>query len=280
MATFYNQATLSIGGNTTSSNRTEGEVVTRVTIGKRALSTDYGPGDNIVYAITLNNTGTDPLENVTVIDDLGRTTPTGGPEIVPLTYVSGSVLYYVNGVLQPAPTVTAGPPLVFTGISIPAGGNALIVYETVANEYAPRDAGGSITNNASAEGMCDELSASATVPTRDEPLLTISKAICPESIICGDQVTYTFIIQNTGNTAVLATDDLIVSDLFNPSLKNITVKINGEITALYTYSEETGEFATTAGAVPVPEATFTRDSVTGLIATTPGVTVITVTGTI
>ena len=280
MATFYNQATISIGGSTTSSNRTEGEVVTRVTIDKRALSTDYGPGDNIVYSITLNNTGAEALENATVTDNLGLTTPIGGPEIVPLTYVDGSVLYYINGVLQPAPTVTAGPPLTFAGLSIPAGGNAIIIYETVANEYAPRDAGASITNIARANGLCDDITATATVPTRDEPLLTISKAMCPETIICGNEVTYTFIIQNTGNTAVLATDNLIVSDLFTPPLKNITVMLDGETTTLYTYDELTGEFATVGGAVPVPAATFTRDPVTGLITTTPGVTVLTVTGTI
>ena len=149
MATFYNKATLSFGGRVTNSNITEGEVLNRVTMSKVAVTTNYGPGDNIIYAVTLvNNDATDKI-NVTLTDDLGKYTPAGGPEVVPLTYVAGSIIYYQNGVLQPAPTVTAGPPLVISGITIPAGGNATILYEVVANEYAPLDANASITNTVS-----------------------------------------------------------------------------------------------------------------------------------
>ena len=285
MATFYNKATLSFGGRVTNSNITEGEVLNRVTMSKVAVTTNYGPGDNIIYAVTLvNNDATDKI-NVTLTDDLGKYTPAGGPEVVPLTYVAGSIIYYQNGVLQPAPTVTAGPPLVISGITIPAGGNATILYEVVANEYAPLDANASITNTVSAGGcdICDGMSATANIPTRDEPLLTIAKSVCPEVLSCGDTVTYTFIIQNTGNTDVEATDNLIVTDNFTPALCNIIVTINGETVELnvaYTYDEETGAFATLDGALPVPAATFTRDPITGIITTTPGVTVLTVTGKI
>jgi hypothetical protein len=96
-------------------------------------------------------------------------------------------------------------------------------------------------------------------------------------------VTYTFIIQNTGNTAVVATDDLVVADNFTPVLRNLVVTINGrEVNEgiAYTYDAETGAFTTLGGALPVPAATFTRDPITGIITTTPGVTILTVTGTI
>ena len=285
MATFYNQATLSFGGRVTNSNVTEGEVLNRVAMNKVAVTTDYGPGDNIVYAVTLvNNDATDKL-NISITDDLGKYTPIGGPEVIPLTYVPGSIIYYQNGVLQPAPTVNAGPPLVISGINIPAGGNATLLYEVVANEYAPLDANATITNTVSAGGcdICEGMSATATIPTRDEPLLTIAKSVCPDVLSCGDTVTYTFIIQNTGNTAVLATDNLVVTDQFTPILCNTVVTINGETVELgvaYTYDEATGAFSTIGGALPVPAATFTRDPVTGIITTTPGVTVVTVTGKI
>ena len=48
----------------------------------------------------------------------------------------------------------------------------------------------------------------------------------------------------------------------------------------YTYNALTGEFATLNGVVSVPEATYVRDLETGIITTTPGVTILTVTGRI
>ena len=285
MATFYNQATLTFDGKTLTSNQTEGEVVTRVTLTKTAVSSDYGPDENIVYAITLVNTDDTAKTNVTVADNLGMFKPAAGPEIVPLSYVGGSVLYYQNGILQSSPSVSAGPPLVISGITIPAGGNVIILYEVKANEYAPRGENATITNSveATGEGLCEELSDSTVISTRNEPILSIAKAICPESVSCGDQVTYTFIIQNTGNTPVVATDNLIVSDLFNPVLTDIVVSLNGtplSEESQYAYNEQTGEFTTIGGAIPVPAATFTRDSETGLISTAPGVAVLTVSGRI
>lgn len=285
MATFYNQATLTFDGKTLTSNQTEGEVVTRVTLTKTAVSSDYGPDENIVYAITLVNTDDTAKTNVTVADNLGIFQPAAGPEIVPLSYVGGSVLYYQNGILQSSPSVSAGPPLVISGITIPAGGNVIILYEVKANEYAPRGENATITNSveATGEGLCEELSDSTVISTRNEPMLSIAKAICPESVSCGDQVTYTFIIQNTGNTPVVATDNLIVSDLFNPVLTDIVVSLNGtplSEESQYAYNEQTGEFTTIGGAIPVPAATFTRDSETGLISTAPGVAVLTVSGRI
>ena len=285
MATFYNQASLTFGGRVTNSNVTEGEVITRVSLTKTAVTTDYGPGDNIVYAVTLVNSDTVDKNNITLTDNLGIFTPDGGVSVVPLTYVDGSIIYYLNGVLQAAPVVNPGPPLVISGINLPAGGSVTLLYEVRANEYAPLSANSVIYNTVTATGddICDELIGNAEIPTRDEPLLSISKAICPETITCGNEVTYTFIIQNAGNIPVVATDNLIVTDTFDPPLSNITVKLNG--TTLipgvdYTYDTLTGQFSTLNGAVTVPAATYTNDPITGIVTTTPGVAVLTVTGTI
>lgn len=286
MATFYNQATLSFAGKVTNSNVTEGELVSELSLTKTAVSTDYGPGDGIVYAVTLVNADSVAKSGITLTDNLGAYTLMGGStEFVPLIYVDGSVLYYQNGVLQPAPTVVAGNTLVISGIDVPAGGNVIILYEVRANSLAPLSAGSSIFNTVSAggDGVCEELTDSAQIFTRDEPLLSIAKAVNPLTLTCGDEVTYTFIIQNAGNTSVIATDDLIVSDTFNPILTSITVSLNGELLnegTQYAYNEQTGEFTTIGGAIPVPAATFTRDSETGVVTTTPGVAVLTITGII
>ena len=52
-----------------------------------------------------------------------------GTTVYPLTYEAGSVALFTNGVPQAAPTVVAGPPLVFSNITVPAGGDVVIVYQ-------------------------------------------------------------------------------------------------------------------------------------------------------
>lgn len=285
MAIFYNQAQISLGNNITGSNVVEGELLSQVTLTKTTVTTDFGPGDNIVYLVTMVNTDTTDKTNITLTDDLGLFTTDSGQNLVPLTYVEDSVIYYQNGILQTSPTVSAGPPLVISGINLPAGGNVTLLYEARANEYAPRESASTISNSVSATGtgLCDNLTGDATVPVRVEPTLTIAKALSPDEITCGGQISYTFIIQNTGNAEVTTTDNLIVSDSFTPPLTSVTVQLNGTVlseTTDYTYDEATGAFTTVGGTVTVPSASFTRDATTGIITTTPGVSILTVTGTI
>ena len=286
MAIFYNQATLSFGGNVLNSNTTEAELLSGVTLTKTAITGTYGAGSNVVYAITVTNTGGVAYNDLTLTDNLGAYAPQGTTAVViPLNYVDGSVAYYVNGALQPAPAVTAAGDLQITGIDVPAGGTATLLYTARVNEFAPLGAGGAITNTVTTDGGIGvgEISASATVTAEEAPRLTIAKAVCPAVITDNGQLTYTIIVQNLGNTDIVATDGVVIGDVFNPILNNITVTLDGTVLAEgtgYTYNEVTGEFATADGVVTVPAATYTQDPVTGVITTTPGVTVLTVTGTV
>ena len=278
MATFYNQATLSYGNTVTNSNVTVGELISGLTITKTAASNGYETGDGITYVISLVNGTTTDQTGVTLIDDLGAYT-VGTTTVVPLSYVNGSVLYYQNGILQPSPTVTADNNLTISGITVPGGGNATIVYEATANAFAPVALGSTITNTANV----NDISATATVNVREEASLTISKAISPAVVSDNGQLTYTFVIQNNGNLGALASDNVTVTDTFNPILNNISVTLDGIAlapTTGYTYDETTGAFATVSGVITVPAATYTQDTETGVITVTPGVTVLTVTGTI
>ena len=285
MATLYNRATLSFGGSVVNSNTTETELLSGLGITKAAVTDSYGAGDSIVYTVTLTNASSTAYNALTVTDDLGAYTLTEGGTAVPLSFVAGSLSYYLNGVLQPTPTVSSVGNLEISGINLPAGGTATFIYVTEANEFAPLAQGSTITNTASTNGGVGVgvISAQATVNAEEEPMLTIAKAVCPAVVTDNGQLTYTIIVQNLGNVPVTATDGVIISDVFDPALANVTVTLDG--TALtegtgYTYDETTGEFATTDGTVTVPAATYTQDPTTGAITTTPGVAVLTVSGTV
>ena len=285
MATLYNKATLTYGGNVVSSNTTEAELLAGLTLTKTAITDTYTAGGNIVYLVTLTNMGGSAYTDLTVTDNLGAYTLAGGGTAIPLDYVDGTLLYFVDGVLQPTPTVTTVGNLEIGGIDIPAGGTATLVYETVANEFAPIAAGSTITNTVSTDGGVGVgvITDTATVGIKSAPQLTIAKAVCPAIITDNDTVTYTIIVQNLGNTPVIATDGVIISDVFNPALTGITVTLDGATLVPgtgYTYNETTGEFATVDGVVTVPAATYTQDPTTGTVTTIPGVTVLTVTGTV
>lgn len=285
MATIYNKATLSFGGNVVNSNTTEAELISRFDITKTAVTASYSAGGNVVYAVTISNMSSTAYSGLTLTDDLGAYTLPGGSVVVPLTYVDGSIMYYLNGVLQPDPTVVAAGNLTISGINVPANSTALFIYEVTANEYAPLAAGSSITNTVFSDvGSCvGEISTSATITVEEEPELTIAKAVCPTVVNDSCQLTYTIIVQNLGNTPIVATDGVIISDTFNPILSDIAVTLNGapldEGTG-YSYDALTGAFATLDGVVTVPAATYTQDPVSGVITTTPGVAVLTITGTI
>ena len=279
MAIFTNQATLVYNGGSANSNIAVGEILEVLSADKTAVSGTYTPGELVTYVITIRNTGTGAFTGLTVTDDLG-----GGAN-APLTYEPGTVLYFVNGVLQAAPTVTAGPPLVFTGINVPGAGDAVIVYQARVNDFADPLPGGTITNTVTITGggLTAPVTATETVTVETGPDLTITKTITPAQVADNGQVTYTFLIQNSGNEALVATDNAVVTDTFDPILTDLTVTLNGAVLTPgtgYTYDETTGQFATVPGVITVPAATFTQDPATGAYTRTPGLATLTVTGTI
>ena len=279
MAIFTNQATLVYNGGSANSNIAVGEILEVLSADKTAVSGTYAPGELVTYVVTIRNTGTAAFTNLTVTDDLG-----GGVN-PPLTYEAGTALYFVNGVPQAAPTVTAGPPLVFTGITVPAGGDTTLVYQARANGYASPLAGGTIDNTVTITGggLTAPVTATETVTIQVGPELAITKTITPAQVSDNGTVTYTFLIQNSGNEALVATDDAAVTDTFDPVLTGITVTLNGTALAQgtgYTYDESTGAFSTVPGVITGPAATYTQDPVTGIYTGTPGLATLTVTGTI
>ena len=127
------------------------------------------------------------------------------------------------------------------------------------------------------------ITATETVSVEDGAILSIGKAVTPSVVPENGQLTYAFVISNTGNTATTEEGNAVVSDTFDPILSGITVMLDGVMLSEgtgYTYDETTGEFSTGDGVISVPAATFTQDETTGVWAATPGTTTLTVTGTV
>lgn len=285
MATFFNQATLSYSGGTTSSNIVSGEIVEVLSASKTAVGGTYNANGTVTYVVSIINSGAVPYTDLTITDNLGAY-EIGGTQVTPLEYVDGSILYFIDGVPQAAPAVsTAGDILTVSPITVPANGNAQIIYETRITDRAPLDVGNSITNTVTVTGggLSTPVTAEETVTVDEEAQLTISKSLSPDTVVENGQLTYTFVIRNTGNTAAVATDNVVVTDTFDPILNPITVELDGAALTEgvdYTYDETTGEFATVPGRITVPAATFVQDPVTGVITTVPGSAVLRVIGTV
>ena len=286
MATFQNRATLTYNNFVTNSNTVTGEIVETLSAAKNAIDSTYASGEDITYVVSIVNSGTTPFTGLTVTDDLGTyTVGTGPATATPLTYVDGSVALYVNGVLSGTPTVTSTYPLVFTGINVPAGGNAVLIYRARVNEFAPLGTDTTIVNTATITGggLAAPVIVDATVTATAAPFLTITKALAPTVVRENGQITYTFVIQNLGNTAADIGDSVTVTDTFDPIIDITAVTLDGVTLtspADYTYDQTTGEFATVPGRITVPAATYTQDPTTGEFTTVPGGVTLTVTGTI
>jgi len=283
MAIFTNSATLSYNGNTVNSNTVTGNIIDVLAVTKTAVDGSYSANNTVTYIVSITNSGAVPFTGVTLTDNLGQYT-FDSSTLTPLTYTDGSVIYYQNGVLQASPVVTSQNPLVFSEITVPADGNVILVYETTTNGFAPLNAQSTIVNTVTvnATNLTTPVTATETVTVSAEPILSITKSLNPINVTENSEITYTFTLQNTGNTAAVSTDNIIISDTFNPVLSGITVTVDGVVLAPenYTYDETTGVFSILPGIITVPAATYTQDPVTGEVSVSPGVTTVTVTGTI
>ena len=283
MAQFTNQAQLSYNNATVASNVVVGQLQEVLSATKTAVNGAYRAGDTVTYAINLINSGPAAVTGLTLTDNLGAYSPAAGTTYVPLSYVNGTARYFINGVQQSAPTVAAANTLVFSGITVPAGGNTTILYDATVNGYADPTEAGQLTNTVTVTGGgITPLTATETVPADTDTRLSITKSIRPVPVVENGILTYTFLIENAGSTAATATGNLTVTDTFQPVLTGITVTLNGATLTEgtdYTYNEATGVFATVPGRIAVPAATYAQGT-DGIWVTTPGTATLTVSGTV
>ncbi|MBR5043885.1 MAG: DUF11 domain-containing protein [Clostridia bacterium] len=283
MPAFKNNAPLTYNGRSVLSNTVTGEITEVISGSKTAPVDVYRPGDRITYVISLVNAGDAAMTELTVTDNLGTYSFGTGGSLTPLTYVDGSVAFFINGTPQAAPTVTeSAGSIAFSGITVPADGNATLIYVVTANEYAPLGEGESVVNVAtvSEPEKTLPLSLSATVTPDLSADLSIVKSLSPASVVDGGQITYTFEIANNGLTPVEATDEVTLTDVFDPVLTSPTVSYNGTpLTSGTDYTYTDGTLTVLPGAITLPAATASQ-SETGEWVIEPGTGTLTVTGTI
>ncbi len=283
MASFTNQAHLSYNGRSVASNVVTGQMLSPLTLTKTAVVDTYAPTDTVTYVITIVNSGATAYTDLTLTDDLGSYAA-GGQTVYPLSYTPDSAAWFINGTRQADPTAS-GAPLVISGLSVPAGGNAVILYEAATTDAAPLAEGSEITNTVTltGDGIGTPLTAQATVTVEAQANLRITKSLSPATVAENGVLTYTFLIQNDGNLPAGPDAAVVVTDTFDPILRDLTVTLNDlplAVTTGYTYDQTTGVFATVAGQITVPAATFSQSTETGDWETVPGEAVLTVTGTV
>lgn len=287
MATIENFATVSYtsGGvsETKVSNLAEIGLESAISFTKTTLGESYGEDEVVTYILSMTNTSTSPITNVSVTDDLG-TFLFGTLELTPLTYASPALLLIDGQDVSTQLTVdaaTAGS-LVFSFPTLPAGATANIVYRAAVNEYAPLEVDASITNTATltSDSDCADGTATASIGALSAANVSVFKQMSPNPVICGDTVTYTIRIYNYGN---IAAENVVLTDTFSPAPDSITVTRDGVLLAAADYTYENGTLTVPSSAeapVTVPAATFTRETSTGIVTVTPGMVEYIITGTI
>ena len=252
-----------------------------LTIEKNALAEQYNGQDDITYIISFSNTTNSTLTDVVITDNLGSynicqslaiATPLDfeGPAAL---YINGSFVTYLQGI--------TGPNSVSFNIgNLGSGDNALVIYRAKINDYALLTPFSSITNTAvvSANGITETATASATLEVGSYADVSIVKTMSPDPVSSGDLITYNFSLYNYGNTEAR---NVVLSDLFSPIPSITGITVNGTLISSNNYSYINGKLTLPTGLynLTIPAATYTQNE-NGFVSKVPGLTTVTVVGTI
>ncbi|WP_344337729.1 DUF7507 domain-containing protein [Brevibacterium salitolerans] len=166
-------------------------------------------GDTVSYQVTGSNTGTGDYtsENpAVVIDDLADV-------LDDASFVEGSLRATVNGA-EVDPPIRDGNLIAWSG-PLPAGQDVVITYDVtltgagnshVANVAFP-DEGPYDPDNPPTTPACGEGGSACT--DFDLPGISMEKSADTAELIAGETITYTFAVENTGNTTLT---DLVITE--------------------------------------------------------------------
>ena len=135
---------------------------------------DLLPKDMLRYTITISNTGNDAAHNVAISDTL-----------------PAEVTWFDNVTVNPpsAGGTPGAPPMVITGMTVPAGETVTVSYLVKVNSPLPN--GTVITNTAEVSAdRIEPISATVTNVVSSDHILALSKTGAPKPVAAGDLLTY------------------------------------------------------------------------------------------
>ena len=239
-------------------------------ITKKAVDMSVAAGSDAVYVVRLENTGANSLTGITITDDLGMGA---------LTYSDNTAQFYINGSSVTGTAVPGMENVVFsTTETLEPGDNFIVVYAASvgADQTEP------ITNTVTANATAAAPVSAAVTATADEtinitavPNVSIFKSADKDTVTSGDTLTYTFTLMNTGSadaenvkfTDVLPEEFTVQTVSYNTGGQDMPIT-----TADYTFQNNTLTIPSETGSLTLTVPAATSDG--------PGITTITVTGTI
>lgn len=245
-----------------------------LTAQKVSANDSFRPSENITYLVTVTNTGTQPLFDVEITDDLGGTG-------VPLAYVENSALVIDGGVVTSVTPASTNPLIIPLVNALQSGESVTVVY--VAQVSAVLEDGiDEITNTATASAnrqsgtgpVVTSEPVSVTIFREDFAQVDIVKSVDKAVISSGDTLTYTFTIENSGN---IPATNVVITDTLPEGFEITSIESETDgVTTVYDATDYTVDANNTL-VLPVGAKTITvpaRDE------NSNGVTTVTITGTV
>lgn len=248
-----------------------------LTASKTSNNSNWRPQENLTYNIRIENTGVEPLYDVSIQDNLG-----GNPTRL-LTYIADSARMFRNGVLTNVVPTSTSPLTLVIPETLEAG--EIVVFTYVAKVITDIDSSiNEITNEVTVVGHETSITGptitvtpvpSLTLPKADYASVRITKSVDKDTISRGDTLTYTFELENSGN--IEATNVVIKDSLPQDfEIQSIVSETNGVQTVF-----ETTDYSLNAdNELVLPTSVTKTISVPAAIISGNGLTTVTIVGTI
>ncbi|MGN1043343.1 MAG: hypothetical protein ACI4PR_00875 [Acutalibacteraceae bacterium] len=251
-----------------------------------SVENSYSFGDTITYIISVANNENKNIKNIKISNNLAShniNSEITQKIITPLSYTGTSKIYIGGKFFSEIEADIFSNKIVFNIEEIPALSNALIFYSTKVNKCANLNKGSYLKNTSSLtyDNMINSIESSHTIYINEKADVNLIKYMYPNSITSGEIITYNFIMYNYGN---IEAKSVAFSDEFNPAPLNLNVSVNSEPLSSKNYSYIDGKITIPSYnsdfSLSIPPAKFTQNKNTGIVTTTPGSTIITITAKI
>ncbi|MGL6131817.1 MAG: hypothetical protein ACRCZ9_09420, partial [Fusobacteriaceae bacterium] len=189
---------------------------------KAVNKVDYTPGGKLIYTLTVKNTGSGYLNDITIVDDLNKVTTqladgTVGPAFTgPITQSNAMPATFVKDTSYADGYKATG--------DIAPGGTATIILEATVAPLAT----GKITNiadilNSAGTSIAEDKSDNTTTVNPLPAIVQILKTVDKSIYVSGDTLTYNITVGNTGTgwaNGIVVEDDIagIMADISGTSV--------------------------------------------------------------